>query len=1655
MKRKYLFILLLILLQGCVQESKQVVEAYIEKFTEPVSLEVTPGADLGEIALDEGTSIVTIKIRNNSSEIINNLKLTLDPTQNVLQFATSDTEEGTGSPGAGGTCGSELAPKEECLYVLSLTHSRAGKFNIPVTFDYVNLIKPAQKTFAISALVGEAASLVFTNEISKYDLGVIEQTEPITRELNLEVKNMGGLNARNLILSFINDAEQTAFSVLENHCPSVLGPLETCSIKIGYVPKNNEYSDPEIVYSSHMIMSYYKDPLNRMGKLNGYFNFRSSTIEAKFDSSYKFAEFSQLVTGNQESKTIRVTNVGYNNGVVKYLQFYSSIGELLSTCQKENNQALLVCHGRSDFPFLIEEITPCLDQEIKGVEGKVPGGSCTFKVTYWPKRYYAPGSQLLHDFNASSISLVYDSRWRNLENIVTKNGMFAITANFVAGGKLSLQDVLIDDVSIGADNLSASYETLWEANLGRLAKISDASFKSIVKIIYKNIGEYPVSLVNIKDGAISPHYASEVSSSWNSYYTGVKHVGCESVPPGGTCSISFSLTPLVQATSALEDSLMFDDVSNILKKFKRLIFTFKDGSTFDDDGQPATDSNFELRLIAKLIAKGVLTLGMDTLTIPTVYVGATGQQILNLKNIGTGDIYAISYDDTRNFIPTAATDGCWPFRWVPVGTIPLPATKDCYSIIYPVGSPTSSDTPNVSRVLRPGESCAFALELKTPDTCRLLNSSYTVTKNIERVYSSAFNGTPNMWGKWDYGISSQALAFKYWDGDANAEDVTTVPSPVPFGYLKTSKELLVSGTFYSPPFFVFKNPLPSTSALLVRPALNVPTVSTTYPNNKTLSAYNIVQSFFESSYFTSLNHIFNSSVYSSTHYNTLGLNYTDFVYHMGTFPVGTTVKGQFNFFNISQMSAKDSTFTDELPAGSPLKILSFNGLQAPYPTVNIPAGVSPLVSLEFTPTETGLFEHCLHLEHDNRLGGTTTQRICALAEAVANYAKLKVEYQDITVEQDPVTGSITETPTGVWTTLAMPLNDIDSTNGLVSFSAIRDSAVYALKKIRITNIGDMNVTKFNYSLLASPGTPAPAITEFKLRNSTCGANATIAVGANCTFEYQWKPVTSTVATYNVYGGMVYDLQSGLNQFVSQTFKIIATSVDPASVVMNKTGTAIASITSWSNPAIPVVIPKSWPVDLLAYSDSAWTTHMLLQTKPTTKTISNIPFKNTSTMKASFLAMNPTPAAGTWNSIYSDANVTIQANRYCFYGDDEFNAAIPADEKGFNSLSTNVCMMNVIFKGDYTFQTCNATTKAKTVIMGGLVQDSCNPFSYPLSYYSYKRTTQSKVYIHMKGFIEPNRMLTSANSYPQILSSSSGTKGTIKLTWPTLTAQTPAWGTVTKYRVYYSLTPSDLYHSNIFYKFSTTPNLTYVETASTTYTFTGLSLNKYYYFRVGAVRQYVHPTWGTLNYVSIPSRAVTTLPIQTVPVPDTSTVYDHPTRKLIDKTYLGSRGTRTAGIAACAAKKYVMTISGTSRNIVKNLISSSDWIYLNANPSASTGYPLNDKGVISHWLSDGAYDLKSSITLQDGTVLAGFPSYDPTTLKGIDTAHSLIYSKSCNNSSSCDLLYKMVGGDGVDLFYNGTSYTYDNGISGYYRCSAVILCPTNVSKVITDASCSNP
>ena len=355
--------------------------------------------------------------------------------------------------------------------------------------------------------------------------------------------------------------------------------------------------------------------------------------------------------------------------------------------------------------------------------------------------------------------------------------------------------------------------------------------------------------------------------------------------------------------------------------------------------------------------------------------------------------------------------------------------------------------------------------------------------------------------------------------------------------------------------------------------------------------------------------------------------------------------------------------------------------------------------------------------------------------------------------------------------------------------------------------------------------------------------------------------------------------------------------------------------------------------------------------------------------------------------------------------------MPADQKGFNSATTapNACKFFFEFWADEYYTGDN----------GGI---NANKNMMHLKFYNNRWSSSDSLHFHMSGFVEPDKSTSGATfSGVQALSS-----GSITFTWPSFTGINAVWGPKVGYRVYKATSASAL---NNLYSI-TCPSATCTELAPTThtYTFSGLTAGKYYYFKVAAARQKNAKVYTSLS---------TTLGQLTTVVPPVGSVFTSTigaNGSLVDKALTPGMGYKSAAISLCASKKYTLNNGGTVYK-TKALINTTVWNFImsDADQTNYSNYSSYVPPATPHWLSDAS--------LGAGALAAIFTPYGFNTTEldkvvpyGPPPATPLIYHKTCTNSS-CENLDKMVGGDDIDLPYNSVFYVGGSISNGSYRCYA--------------------
>ena len=415
--------------------------------------------------------------------------------------------------------------------------------------------------------------------------------------------------------------------------------------------------------------------------------------------------------------------------------------------------------------------------------------------------------------------------------------------------------------------------------------------------------------------------------------------------------------------------------------------------------------------------------------------------------------------------------------------------------------------------------------------------------------------------------------------------------------------------------------------------------------------------------------------------------------------------------------------------------------------------------------------------------------------------------------------------------------------------------------------------------------------------------------------------------------------------------------------------------------------KSIPLALGLYADSG---HPVVNSFPTDRfSRNNLNIKNVSAEKASFLAQwqavngaSPLPG-GSWIEIYNDDGVVVEANRACFFGDDEGDAGVPDEEKGFNASSSNACRMNFHIDLDDTYF--------------GETLDTSKTY-FKLLFYNNKRSSTSEMLFHFTGFIEPN---PSNMSNTDIANVETDSDGNLYFEWDSSVAGNSSWGSIIGYNVYAATTQVSL---NDIFKASS-PEFTTNEYI----TLNGLVPGRYYYLKVVAVRQ----SPSGKQYISdIDS------PIKSVIIPPEGYVYNYDQKILFSKNYSSEGGPdlKDEGAGVCASDIVTLSQNGSIKNKPMKLIDTDIWNLIESDPSYSD-YSID---TTPHWMSDNPVDISFI-----------FPDFSCSETSGDDGA-SNFYTKDCSDCS-CNTLSIVKGGDGQFLPPGSTIFVDGGAMSAFFRC----------------------
>lgn len=1113
MKAKLLLIILVLVLSSGCKPASKVVDVITSAILREVSIEITPNADLGEISLGSEDKKIVVKLKNNSSDPIKELNLNIPTNQSAVKFMPND-DNMMFSPGGGGTCQSELLPGEECTYVLVFKVKKSGLFNIPIELKYLTLIEPKVTKINIKALTGEAANIAINTEKNRVNLGVLEQTDPTLKTMEYEISNVGELSARNVSYDLLNDTQSNIYQIVSNDCPKTLTGGQKCKIKISYgAPAGVDDLAPRKNYSSHLQVRYLKNTEGDESSINTYFDFLASTIEAKIETSFGFIDFDKLVAGNSQTQIFRIINTGFKRGTVKKLIFKKhSLGADYTYCDKAESGIYLNCHKtKTEFPFLIEDVDNCFTNDMAEVTPTMDGGSCVFKVTYWPSRDYISHTDA-NNFDGSYFSVEYDSHWKDQTKIRRSDEkLITVKADFKTKAHIVLDKISVDGFEYSL--VEPTFNDIFKIDIGKIATIKDASLgKKTIMLTIRNEGEEKVVISKVTDGPASgtkynlkeSNLATD-SDQINTYYQKIKYdSACNNMTMGNTCKISYDLVPTEQVSGSLQDQLMFDDISNPNEKFKRFYVTYQNGSHLYDDGTAALESVAELRVVLKQISKGVLVfVEPSPLNFGDVVAGVSAPKSLTLKNIGVGTISAIIKMGNGQSIVDRADQDPWPFRKEAAGGM----NKDCYNLLYDT-APAADGVVDSAKTLAPGETCILNIVAHDSDANRILTNEFKPQKStgfddFTRAYNNTIKNSSEMWEhRGGIIFDSKAITncptaasciigglnFKYYDGDitvpnSNFGALTSLYAVTPSASLDKTKFMNLTVNFKTPPYLYLRNPIPYNMGVIIRPTLSYPLFNKTNPNDgnfypktaKSYAATSIVKSYFSSAD-TSLKvgnnyyPIYNQATYSKTLAATLPIDASDSdypIFFMGSFRAtspATTYSGFIELFNKGQVNATNFTLTPIAPTNAKIAI---NGV---VPT-SIAASAALKLEFRVTPalTDAGTtLKQCYTANYKNQIGNSTWDfNFCVYVKILDQTTTplIEVSTQDFT--------SDTNTAINAMTVASAPLNygnnllvsDATDTQSIF-FKPTYDSTLYSHKRIKLKNIGG-STTKVTYYFVNS------------------------------------------------------------------------------------------------------------------------------------------------------------------------------------------------------------------------------------------------------------------------------------------------------------------------------------------------------------------------------------------------------------------------------------------------------------------------------------------------------------------------------------------------------------------------------------------------------------
>jgi hypothetical protein len=788
------------------------------------------------------------------------------------------------------------------------------------------------------------------------------------------------------------------------------------------------------------------------------------------------------------------------------------------------------------------------------------------------------------------------------------------------------------------------------------------------------------------------------------------------------------------------------------------------------------------------------------------------------------------------------------------------------------------------------------------------------------------------------------------------------------------------------------------------------------------------------------------------------------------------------FRNFGGVRARITSLTIEPDAGSGYQNLVVPSASAASPLlVNGSSDIAPLPTFQFNPATAGQHRMVVTMTYltgakvgaldytpttpisaarPNNINSVTftqvTQKILVVANVATNHGLLGLTTQDydvVEVEGSPPNVSLPGSPAA--TTLT--LNMVAPTATLI-FDSIKlqslpagPNDLFAIKRLVLRNNTATTISDFRiiYRNSATDSVPRPIVTGLTAtttwRNAAGTSSttncATLAPNETCTVDLKYQPGPSDV-TQNFIMTLLYD--GGSKRYLMQNLGLSLVPRSPGILAVNRTTENIALGASATRTSyllnfgtqVLTTSPRTLEFNQsgagafqrLTVTNSQGTKaslllsyHQYLQANslrgysPTVK-----PPTSVVPLAGEYRTLNSVSYAPIYRAKYPDGSdrILIEASRVCFFGEDENNAAVPDNQKGFNNTSATPCYVIVRFNANFNYllRTITISTPADMQEM-----------AVEIPYYSVTRSATESFWIHIRGTINPDGA-TATGAYADVESYDTRE---IAFSLPKFAPVNAGVGDVVGIRVLMATTATALanpYSMSITTYQDIRPydpnNAQFAEFTQ------NLANGQFFFFRAVAIRydarfnspdRFLNLSPG--EYLSAAGNLA--VPVKIL-VPPLNHSYFHAPRLVIDRDLTDGVRNDTYEMATnrCSTKFRMAIKDPSTVNHQYQLITRAAWDLIFPIPAA-TAYGNMDR--IPHWLADPPVNVDAR--------LGGLPDFIPNQFSQLMDGSNAFYLR---NSDPAVLLNQVAGGVLGTTRSNYESYV--DGEIGYASSRCMVVLP---------------